>query len=170
MAAKSHKELQKCQDFGNWVRKDIQYSQFQNYELTYGHFVRWNKQNKISNFTEISFKINLCRFPSWGIWLPGSSPGTADVQSCCNLDKILTSKPSDFRICPGLELGNRNIFILLISTLLLKIHPESRCSTLRNFRIFILISPSACSFKFPSWLGIIDAIFYCGLCSIELHV
>ncbi len=54
MAAESHKELQKCQDFGGWVRKDIQYSQFQNYELTYGHFVR---------------------FPSWGHWPPGSSPG-----------------------------------------------------------------------------------------------
>ena len=54
MAAESHKELQKCQDFGGWVRKDIQYSQFQNYELTYGHFVR---------------------LPSWGHWPPGSSPG-----------------------------------------------------------------------------------------------
>lgn len=41
MAAESHKELQKCNDFGEWVRKDIQYSQFQNYELTYGHFVRY---------------------------------------------------------------------------------------------------------------------------------
>ena len=57
MAADSHKELQKSVTFGNWVRKDIQYSQFQNYELTYAHFVR---------------------FPtpfSWGIWQPGSSPG-----------------------------------------------------------------------------------------------
>ena len=57
MAADSHKELQKNVTFGNWVRKDIQYSQFQNYELTYAHFVR---------------------FPtpfSWGIWQPGSSPG-----------------------------------------------------------------------------------------------
>jgi hypothetical protein len=41
MAADSHKELQKCGDFGDWVRKDIQYSQFQNYELTYAHFVRF---------------------------------------------------------------------------------------------------------------------------------
>ena len=57
MAADSHKELQKSVTFGNWVRKDIQYSQFQNYELTYAHFVR---------------------FPnpfSWGNWQPGSSPG-----------------------------------------------------------------------------------------------
>ena len=57
MAADSHKELQKSVTFGNWVRKDIQYSQFQNYELTYAHFVR---------------------FPtpfSWEIWQPGSSPG-----------------------------------------------------------------------------------------------
>ena len=56
MAADSHKELQKNVTFGNWVRKDIQYSQFQNYELTYAHFVR---------------------FPtpfSWGTWQPGSSP------------------------------------------------------------------------------------------------
>ena len=56
MAADSHKELQQNVTFGNWVRKDIQYSQFQNYELTYAHFVR---------------------FPtpfSWGIWQPGSSP------------------------------------------------------------------------------------------------
>ena len=56
MAAHSHKELQKNVTFGNWVRKDIQYSQFQNYELTYAHFVR---------------------FPtpfSWGTWQPGSSP------------------------------------------------------------------------------------------------
>ena len=60
MAAESHKELQKCQDFGDWVRKDIQYSQFQNYELTYGHFVR---------------------FPSWGHWPPGSSPGTTTPPS-----------------------------------------------------------------------------------------
>ena len=35
------KELQKSVTFGNWVRKDIQYSQFQNYELTYAHFVRF---------------------------------------------------------------------------------------------------------------------------------
>jgi len=41
MAADSHKELQKSVTFGNWVRKDIQYSQFQNYELTYAHFVRF---------------------------------------------------------------------------------------------------------------------------------
>ena len=49
--------MQKSVTFGNWVRKDIQYSQFQNYELTYAHFVR---------------------FPtpfSWEIWQPGSSPG-----------------------------------------------------------------------------------------------
>ena len=36
------------------MRKDIQYSQFQNYELTYAHFVR---------------------FPSWEQLPPGSSPG-----------------------------------------------------------------------------------------------
>ena len=57
MAADSHKELQQRVTFGNWLRKDIQYSQFQNYELTYAHFVR---------------------FPtpfSWGSWQPGSSPG-----------------------------------------------------------------------------------------------
>ena len=54
MAAESHKELQKCGHFGDWMRKDIQYSQFQNYELTYAHFVR---------------------FPSWERWPPGSSPG-----------------------------------------------------------------------------------------------
>ena len=54
MAAESHKELQKCGHFGDWLRKDIQYSQFQNYELTYAHFVR---------------------FPSWERWPPGSSPG-----------------------------------------------------------------------------------------------
>jgi len=41
MAAESHKELQKCGHFGDWMRKDIQYSQFQNYELTYAHFVRF---------------------------------------------------------------------------------------------------------------------------------
>ncbi len=41
MAAESHKELQKCAHFGDWLRKDIQYSQFQNYELTYAHFVRF---------------------------------------------------------------------------------------------------------------------------------
>ena len=40
MAADSHKELQKSGRFGHWVRKDIQYSQFQNYELTYAHFIR----------------------------------------------------------------------------------------------------------------------------------
>ena len=56
MAADSHKELQKNVTFGNWVRKDIQYSQFQNYELTYAHFVRF-----------------LTPF-SWGTWQPGSSP------------------------------------------------------------------------------------------------
>ena len=59
MAADSHKELQKSVTFGNWVRKDIQYSQFQNYELTYAHFVR---------------------FPtpfSWEIWQPGLSPGNS---------------------------------------------------------------------------------------------
>ena len=54
MAAESHKELQKCGHFGDWMRKDIQYSQFQNYELTYAHFIR---------------------FPSWERWPPGSSPG-----------------------------------------------------------------------------------------------
>ena len=61
MAADSHKELQKSVTFGNWVRKDIQYSQFQNYELTYAHFVR---------------------FPtpfSWGNWQPGSSPGNTFI-------------------------------------------------------------------------------------------
>ena len=41
MAAESHRELQKSEHFGDWVRRDIQYSQFQNYELTYGHFVRF---------------------------------------------------------------------------------------------------------------------------------
>ena len=41
MAAESHKELQKTGSFGDWARKDIQYSQFQNYELTYAHFVRY---------------------------------------------------------------------------------------------------------------------------------
>ena len=61
MAADSHKELQKSITFGDWVRKDIQYSQFQNYELTYAHFVR---------------------FPapfSWGLWRPGSSPGNRKI-------------------------------------------------------------------------------------------
>ena len=53
-AADSHQELRKCSRFGDWLRKDAQYSQFQNYELTYAHFVR---------------------FPSWGKSLPGSSPG-----------------------------------------------------------------------------------------------
>ena len=53
-AADSHQELRKCNRFGDWLRKDAQYSQFQNYELTYAHFVR---------------------FPSWGKSLPGSSPG-----------------------------------------------------------------------------------------------
>ena len=71
MAAESHKELQKCQDFGDWVRKDIQYSQFQNYELTYGHFVR---------------------FPSWGHWPPGSSPGTTTPTS--NSSKYFKSQKS----------------------------------------------------------------------------
>lgn len=41
MAAESHKELQARQDFGDWLRKDIQYMSFQNYELTYAHFVRF---------------------------------------------------------------------------------------------------------------------------------
>ena len=40
-AADSHKELQNCASFGNWNRMDIQYSQFQTYELTYAHFVRF---------------------------------------------------------------------------------------------------------------------------------
>ena len=53
-AAESHKELRTCNRFGDWLRKDAQYSQFQNYELTYAHFVR---------------------FPSWEKWPPGSSPG-----------------------------------------------------------------------------------------------
>ena len=54
MAAESHKELQKTGRFGDWARKDIQYSQFQNFELTYAHFIR---------------------FPSWERSPPGSSPG-----------------------------------------------------------------------------------------------
>ena len=54
MAADSHKELQMCRNFGDWIRNDIQYSSFQNYELTYAHFIR---------------------FPSWEISPPGSSPG-----------------------------------------------------------------------------------------------
>ncbi len=41
MAAASHKELQVCQRFGEWIRNDIQYSSVQNYELTYAHFVRF---------------------------------------------------------------------------------------------------------------------------------
>lgn len=41
VAAESHMELQKLNDFGDWFRKDIQYSQFQNYELTYGHYVKF---------------------------------------------------------------------------------------------------------------------------------
>eukprot|EP00095_Tigriopus_kingsejongensis_P005325 maker-scaffold123_size333416-snap-gene-2.18 protein:Tk05325 transcript:maker-scaffold123_size333416-snap-gene-2.18-mRNA-1 annotation:"s-adenosylmethionine decarboxylase proenzyme-like" len=40
-AAESHKELQNCQGFGDWLRKDIQYSSFQNHELTYAHFIRF---------------------------------------------------------------------------------------------------------------------------------
>jgi len=40
-AADSHQELRKCNRFGDWLRKDAQYSQFQNYELTYAHFVRF---------------------------------------------------------------------------------------------------------------------------------
>ena len=41
MAADCHKELQMSQHFGDWIRNDIQYSSFQNYELTYAHFVRF---------------------------------------------------------------------------------------------------------------------------------
>lgn len=41
MAADSHKELQASRHFGDWIRHDIQYSSFQNYELTYAHFVRF---------------------------------------------------------------------------------------------------------------------------------
>ena len=41
MAADSHKELQLNKRFGDWIRKDIQYSSFQNYELSYAHFVRF---------------------------------------------------------------------------------------------------------------------------------
>ena len=59
MAADSHKELQVCRNFGDWIRNDIQYSSFQNYELTYAHFVR---------------------FPSWGLSPPGLSPGSCSSQ------------------------------------------------------------------------------------------
>ena len=41
MAASCHKELQVRQQFGEWIRNDIQYSSVQNYELTYAHFVRF---------------------------------------------------------------------------------------------------------------------------------
>ncbi len=41
MAAECHKELQDRQHFGDWIRNDIQYSSFQNFELTYAHFVRF---------------------------------------------------------------------------------------------------------------------------------
>lgn len=43
MAADSHRELQLRQHFGDgeWLRNDIQYCSFQNYELTYAHFVRF---------------------------------------------------------------------------------------------------------------------------------
>ena len=82
MAADSHKELQKSVTFGNWVRKDIQYSQFQNYELTYAHFVR---------------------FPtpfSWEIWQPGLSPGNS-----WNLVKTSSNRLSIFN-----HDANSNIF------------------------------------------------------------
>ena len=71
MAAESHKELQKCGHFGDWMRKDIQYSQFQNYELTYAHFVR---------------------FPSWERWPPGSSPGRNSEVETGQISRIQVKK------------------------------------------------------------------------------
>ena len=72
MAAESHKELQKCGHFGDWMRKDIQYSQFQNYELTYAHFVR---------------------FPSWERWPPGSSPGRNSEVKTSQISRSQVKKP-----------------------------------------------------------------------------
>ncbi|CAB4060439.1 speD [Lepeophtheirus salmonis] len=37
----SHKELFKATNMGEWVRNGFQYSNFQNYDLTYSHFVRF---------------------------------------------------------------------------------------------------------------------------------
>ena len=79
MANESHRELQKTGSFGDWARKDIQYSQFQNYELTYAHFVR---------------------FPSWERWPPGLSPGVNwGLEPQCMMkssNQISSSKTNDF--------------------------------------------------------------------------
>ena len=53
------------------MRKDIQYSQFQNYELTYAHFVR---------------------FPSWERWPPGSSPGRNSEVETSQISRIQVKK------------------------------------------------------------------------------
>ena len=95
MAAESHKELQKTGSFGDWARKDIQYSQFQNYELTYAHFVR---------------------FPSWERWPPGLSPGVnwglepqCMMKSSSSSSQKNNSKPNTF-------------FLMVIMLLLLVCH------------------------------------------------
>ena len=78
MAAESHKELQKTGSFGDWARKDIQYSQFQNYELTYAHFVR---------------------YPSWEKWPPGLSPGVnwgLEPQCMMKCSQKSSSKTNNF--------------------------------------------------------------------------
>ena len=40
-AADCHKELNLCKQYGDWVRKDINYCSMQNYELTYAHFIKF---------------------------------------------------------------------------------------------------------------------------------
>ena len=94
MANESHKELQKTGSFGDWARKDIQYSQFQNYELTYAHFVR---------------------FPSWERWPPGLSPGVN-----WGLEPQCMMKSSN-EISSNISKTN-NLFLMVITLLLLVCH------------------------------------------------
>ena len=95
MANESHKELQKTGSFGDWARKDIQYSQFQNYELTYAHFVR---------------------FPSWERWPPGLSPGVNwGLEPQCMM-KSSNQKSSH------ISRKTNNFFLMVITLLLLVCH------------------------------------------------
>jgi len=41
VAAPSHQELKVCEQFGDWIRNDIQYCSFQDCDLTYAHFARF---------------------------------------------------------------------------------------------------------------------------------
>ncbi len=107
------------------------------------------------------------RFPSWGLWLPGSSPGKIEAQCCTTRDNNATNLNIHTCFSKGSSmLEDQNyLYIKLIAILILytilslliikyykwtgnaqskTLHPASH--VLNKFYF--------CPFKFPSWLGI----------------